>query len=99
MTEERSTDTEKQEKGPRPWRPTTRQALWAIGLVVALVTITLLVAGLYPDIWLYLSGEHAMLIGTGVALVAVIVLLAIGGGRLDGRAFEGRRYGTYCSYS
>jgi hypothetical protein len=90
MTEERSTNTEKQEKGPHPWRPTTRQALWAIGLVVALVTITLLVAGLYPDIWLYLSGEHAILIGIGVALVAVIVLLAIGGASLGWTGFRGK---------
>ncbi len=64
--------------------------MWAIGLVVALVTITLLVAGLYPDIWLYLSGEHAILIGIGVALVAVIVLLAIGGASLGWTGFRGK---------
>jgi hypothetical protein len=75
------------EKKPRPWRPTNRQALWAIGLVVALVTITLLIAGLYPDIWQALSTERVMLIGIGVALVAVIVLLAIGGASLRWTGF------------
>ena len=68
------------EKEPRHWRPTNRQVLWAIGLVVALVTITLLVVQLYPGLWEDLSRERvAMLIGIGVALVVVIVLLAIGG--------------------
>jgi hypothetical protein len=87
MTEERSAHTEEQEKKPRPWRPTNRQALWAIGLVVALVTITLLVADLYPDIWQALSRERAMLIGMSVALVAVIVLLAMGGASLGWTGF------------
>ncbi len=68
------------EKEPRLWRPTNRQVLWAIGLVVALVTITLLVDSLYPAIWQALSRERvAMLIGFGVTLVVIIVLLAIGG--------------------
>jgi hypothetical protein len=91
MTEERSTHTEEQEKKPRPWRPTNRQALWAIGLVVALVTITLLVAGLYPDIWQALSRKRvAMLIGIGVALVVVIVLLALGGASLGWTGFANK---------
>jgi hypothetical protein len=88
MTEERSTHSEEQEKKPRPWRPTNRQALWAIGLVIALVTITLLVANLYSDIWQALARERvAMLIGLGVTLVAVIVLLAIGGASLGWTGF------------
>jgi uncharacterized protein YjbI with pentapeptide repeats/membrane protein implicated in regulation of membrane protease activity len=86
MSEERDAATTKQNK-LRPWRPTNRQALWAIGLVVALVTMTLLVAGRYPDIWQALSRERAMLIGIGVALVAVIVLLAIGGASLGWTGF------------
>jgi uncharacterized protein YjbI with pentapeptide repeats len=70
------------------WRPTTRQVLWAIALVVALVTITLLVANLYPAIWQDISRERvAMLIGIGVALVMVIVLVAIGGASLGWTGF------------
>jgi 1,4-dihydroxy-2-naphthoate octaprenyltransferase len=83
MTEERSTHTGEQEKKPRPWRPTNMQALWAMGLVVALVTITLLVVNRYPDIWQDLSRERlervAPLIGIGVTASIVIVLLAVGG--------------------
>jgi hypothetical protein len=76
------------EKEPRPWRPTNRQVFWAIGLVVALVTITLLVVQLYPGLWEDLSRERvAMLIGSGVALVVVIVLLAIGGASLGWTGF------------
>jgi hypothetical protein len=75
------------EKEPRLWRPTNRQVLWAIGLVVALVTITLLVDSLYPAIWQALSRERvAMLIGIGVALVVVIFLLA--SVRPDGTGFK-----------
>jgi hypothetical protein len=62
--------------------------LWAIALVAALVTITLLVAKLYPAIWQALSREQvAMLIGIGVALVVVIFLLAIGGASLGWTGF------------
>jgi hypothetical protein len=76
------------EKEPRLWRPTNRQVLWAIGLVVALVTITLLVVQLYPSLWEDLSRERvAMFIGIGVALVVVIFLLAIGGASLGWTGF------------
>jgi hypothetical protein len=94
MTEERSTHTEEQEKKPRPWRPTNRQVFWAIGMMVALATLALLIVkitNLYPDIWQALSRERvALLIGIGVALVAVIVLLAIGGASLGWTGFANK---------
>jgi hypothetical protein len=90
VTEERSTHPEEPGKKPRPWRPTYRQVFWAIGMVVTLMTITLLVAGLYPDIWQALSRERVMLIGIGVALVVVIVLLAMGGAALGWTGFRGK---------
>jgi hypothetical protein len=82
MTEERSTHTEEQGKKPRPWRPTNRQVLWALGLVVALVTVTLLVVNRYPNIWQDLSRERiervAPLIGIGVTTSIIIVQYPIG---------------------
>jgi hypothetical protein len=91
MTEERSTHTEEPEKKPRPWRPTNRQALWAIGMVVALTTTAFLVVRvvrLYPAVWQNLSTQRvAMLITMSMVLVAVIVLLAIGGASLGWTGF------------
>jgi hypothetical protein len=79
------------EKASGPWRPTKRQVLWAIGMMVALATLAILIVkigNLYPDIWQALSRERvAMLIGFGVALVVVIVLLAIGGTSLGWTGF------------
>ena len=89
------------EKASGPWRPTKRQVLWAIGVMVALATLAILIVkigNLYPNIWQALSRERvAMLIGFGVALVVVIVLLAIRARRLDGRGSATRPYGTGCS--
>jgi hypothetical protein len=79
------------EKEPCPWRPTNRQALWAIGLVVALVTLTLLVANLYPDIWQAVSRERvALFIEIAVAVTTLIVLLAIGGASLGWTGFKNK---------
>ena len=70
------------------WRPTTRQVLWAIGMVVALVTTALLIANLYPGIWKDLLDERgATLIGIVVALTVIVVLLAIGGASLGWTGF------------
>ena len=47
MAEDKATHTEEQQTKPRrlrPWRPTRRQVLWAVGTLLALVTIALLVA-------------------------------------------------------
>ena len=38
------------EKASGPWRPTKRQVLWAIGMVVALLTTALLIVNLHPEI-------------------------------------------------
>jgi hypothetical protein len=57
--------------------------------VVALVTLTLLVANLYPDIWQALSRERvALFIGIAVAVTTLIVLLAIGGASLGWTGFK-----------
>jgi uncharacterized protein YjbI with pentapeptide repeats len=88
MVEGKDTHSVEQQTKPLRWRPTKRQVLWAICLVVALVTITVLVANLYPAIWQDLSRERvAMLTGIGVALAVVIVLLAIGGASLGWTGF------------
>jgi uncharacterized protein YjbI with pentapeptide repeats len=78
----------RQKTEPRPKKQIGWWVLWAFGMVVALVTMGLLLARLYPGIWATLSKERvAMLIGMGVALVAVIVLLAIGGASLGWTGF------------
>jgi hypothetical protein len=60
------------EKASGPWRPTKRRVLWAIGMVVALVTTALLVVNLYPGIWEELSQKRvASLIGIVVALTVI----------------------------
>jgi len=73
------------------WRPTKRQVLWAIGMVVTLGTIALLVVQLYPGLWEDVSrGRVATLIGIGVALTALIVLLAMGSASLGWTGFRGK---------
>src|SRR5215203_6276656 len=68
------------EEASGPWRPTKRQVLWAIGMVVALLTTALLIVNLYPEIWKGLLEERTLkLIAIGVSLSAIIVLLTIGG--------------------
>jgi uncharacterized protein YjbI with pentapeptide repeats len=65
--------------------------LWAISIVVALTTTAFLVVRvvrLYPAVWQNLSTQRvAMLITMSMALVAVIVLLAIGGTSLGWTGF------------
>jgi uncharacterized protein YjbI with pentapeptide repeats len=79
------------EKEPRPWRPTRRQVLWAVGTLVALLTIALLVGNLDAVKWKDLSRERieqvALFIGIAVALTTLIVLLAIGGASLGWTGF------------
>jgi uncharacterized protein YjbI with pentapeptide repeats len=80
------------------WRPATRQVLWAIGMVLTLMTISLLVVQLYPGLWedvsrepvALLKGRVATLIGIGVALTALIVLLAKGSASLGWTGFRGK---------
>src|SRR5687768_16426471 len=93
MSEDKAAHTEEQQKKPRrlrPWRPTRRQVLWAVGTLLALVTIALLVALLVVNLhavkWEDLSRERikqvALFIGIAVALTTLFVLLAIGGASL-----------------
>jgi uncharacterized protein YacL len=81
------------------WRPTKRQVLWAISMVVTLGTIALLVVQLYPGLWedvsrepvaALLKGRVATLIGIGVALMVLFVLLAMGSASLGWTGFRGK---------
>src|SRR5215203_6580531 len=76
------------EKKSGPWRPTKRQVLWAICMVVALLTTTLLIIHLRPEIWKGLLEERNLtLIAIGVSVTAIISLLAIGGASLGWTGF------------
>jgi uncharacterized protein YjbI with pentapeptide repeats len=78
------------EKKSVPWRPTKRQVLWVIGMVVALLTTALLIVNLYPEIWKSLLEERNLtLIALGVSVTAIIVLLAIGGAASRWTGFRG----------
>jgi hypothetical protein len=80
------------------WRPTKRQVLWAISMVVTLGTIALLVVQRYPGLWeavsrepvALLKGRVATLLGIGVALTVLIVLLAMGSASLGWTGFRGK---------
>jgi hypothetical protein len=79
------------EKKSGPWRPTKRQVLWAIGMVVALLTTALLIVNLHPEIWKGLLEERNLtLIAIGVSISAIIVLLAIGGAASSWTGFRGK---------
>ncbi len=83
------------EKKSGPWRPTRRQVLWAVGTLLALVTIALLggllVVNLDAVKWEDLTRERieqvALFIGIAVAATTLIVLLAIGGASLGWTGF------------
>ncbi len=78
------------EKTSGPSRPTKRQVLWAIGMMVALLTTALLIVNLPPEIWKGLLEERILtLIAIGVSLAAIIVLLAIGGATRSWTGFRG----------
>jgi uncharacterized protein YjbI with pentapeptide repeats len=89
-----------QEKRSRRWRPTNRQVLWAIGMVVALTTLAISIRRLvqpyfwFPDIveppeWL-LSRSTLPIIGIALALLAVVTLLIIGGAQYGWTGFGGK---------
>src|SRR5829696_6033348 len=82
------------EKKSGPWRPTRRQVLWAIGMVVALLTTALLILNLYhPEKWKHLLEErNVTLIAIGVSVTAIIVLLAIGGASLRWTGFGDKTF-------
>jgi uncharacterized protein YjbI with pentapeptide repeats len=79
------------EKKSGPWRPTKRQVLWIIGMMVALLTTALLIVSLRPEIWKGLLEKwNLTLIAIGVGVTAIIVLLAIGGASLGWTGFRGK---------
>jgi hypothetical protein len=79
------------EKKSGPWRPTKRQVLWIIGMVIALLTTALLIVNLPPEIWKgLLDKRNLTLIGIGVSVTAIIVLLAIGGAASRWTGFQGK---------
>jgi uncharacterized protein YjbI with pentapeptide repeats len=65
--------------------------LWAVGIVIASVTIGLLVAKLYPGMWETISRERvATLLGTAMAVTVLIILLAMGGASLGWAGFANK---------
>jgi uncharacterized protein YjbI with pentapeptide repeats len=65
--------------------------LWAICMVVALLTIALLIVNLHPEIWKGLLEERNLtLIAIGVSVTAIIVLLTIGGAASRWTGFRGK---------
>src|SRR5215213_5434690 len=98
MAEDKAPHTEEQQTKPRrlrPWPPTRRQVLWAVGTLFTLVTIALLVTLLVVNLdavkWEDLSRERreqvALFIGIAVALTTLFVLLAVGGASLGWTGF------------
>jgi uncharacterized protein YjbI with pentapeptide repeats len=80
------------EEASGPWRPTKWQVLWAIGMVVALLTTALLIVNLRPEIWKGLLEERNLtFIAIGVSLAAIIVLLALGGASLGWTGFSDKK--------
>jgi uncharacterized protein YjbI with pentapeptide repeats len=98
MVEEKGKQAEERHDGPRlwrPWRPPRRRmgwrVLWAVGMVVALLTTALLIVHLHPEIWKGLLEERNLtLIAIGVSVTAIIVLLAIGGAARSWTGFRGK---------
>jgi uncharacterized protein YjbI with pentapeptide repeats len=99
MAEDKAPHTEEQQTKPRrlrPWRPTRRTVLWAVGTLFTLVTIALLVALLVVNRdavkWEDLLARErieqvALFIGIAVSVTTLIVLLALGGASLGWTGF------------
>src|SRR5215207_5664458 len=103
MAEDKAPHTEEQQTKPRrlrPWPPTRRQVLWAVGTLFTLMTIALLVTLLVVNLdavkWEDLSRERiaqvALFIGIAVTLTTLIVLLAIGGASLGWTGFGDKTF-------
>src|SRR5215217_1323063 len=100
MVEEKGKQAEERQDEPRlwrPWRPPSRRlgwgwrVLWAVGMVVAVLTTGLLIVHLHPEIWKGLLEERILtLIAIGVSVTAIIVLLAIAGARRSWTGFQGK---------
>jgi hypothetical protein len=77
----------------RPWRPPRRRrgwrVLWAVGMVVAVLTTALLIVALRPEIWKDLLEKRVLtLVALGFSLTAIVVLLAIAGARRSWTGFQ-----------
>jgi uncharacterized protein YjbI with pentapeptide repeats len=100
MVEEKGRQAEERQDEPRlwrPWRPPKRRmgwrVLWAVGMVVAVLTTGLLIVNLHPEIWKHLLEERTLtLIAMGGSLTAIIVLLAIGGASLGWTGFGDKTF-------
>jgi uncharacterized protein YjbI with pentapeptide repeats len=107
MVEEKGKQAEERQDKPRlwrPWRPPRRRTgwrvLWAVGTLLALVTIPLLVGLLVVNLeavkWEDLSRERieqvALFSGIAVALTTLFVLLAIGGASLGWTGFADKTF-------
>jgi hypothetical protein len=79
----------------RPWRPPRRRmrwrVLWAVGMAVAVLTTTLLIGELPPEIWKDLPERRVLtLVALGFSLTAIVVMLAIAGARRSWTGFQGK---------
>jgi hypothetical protein len=95
MVEEKSNQAEERQDEARLWRPWRMgsRVLWAVGMVVALLTAALLIVHLHPEIWKGLLEERNLtLIAIGVSVTAIIVLLAIGGASLEWTGFGDKTF-------
>src|SRR5215211_7414987 len=87
MEEEKGTQAEERQDEPRlwrPWRPPRRRTawrvLWAVGMMIAVLTTALLILVLPPEIWKGLSESWILtLVALGFSLTAIVVMLAIAG--------------------
>jgi len=78
-----------------PWRPPRRRkrwrVLWAVGMVVAVLTTALLIVHLHPEIWKdLLEGRVLTLVALGFSLTAIVVMLAIAGARRSWTGIQGK---------
>jgi uncharacterized protein YjbI with pentapeptide repeats len=98
MVEEKGKQAEERQDEPRlwrPWRPPRRRmgwrVLWAVGMVVAVLTTGLLIVDLRPEIWKdLLEGRVLTLVALGFSLTAIVVMLAIAGARRSWTGFQGK---------
>jgi uncharacterized protein YjbI with pentapeptide repeats len=98
MVEEKGKQAEERQDEPRlwrPWRPPRRRmgwrVLWAVGMVVAVLTTGLLIVHLHLEIWkVLLEGRVLTLVALGFSLTAIVVMLAIAGARRSWTGFQGK---------
>jgi uncharacterized protein YjbI with pentapeptide repeats len=98
MVEEKGKQDEERQDEPRLWRPGRPprrrmgwRVLWAVGMVVAVLTTGLLIVDLRPEIWKdLLEGRVLTLVALGLSLTAIVVMLAIAGAWRSWTGFRGK---------